>query len=657
MPKFIVKQGSQVGREIPIDQTQIVFGRTEDCSVMVADPNVSRRHAQAVLMNGMVAMVDLGSSNGTFVNDLPISRTFLMEGDEVRIGGTILVYAEDKEPGRDLPPTRVRREYARPPADPDKPIPPAGSDSSSKPADPLSHTQLFAPLTEDVKAEALKEVYNKLKSLYFVFSEVAQAPNLKEMFQAVARVTISSTGVERVIFFLVAEKTGGFQRYHVQGSSRLDPKAEDAQECTQLLERAVSDQRSTLGKFQPGGKCVYGEGGDNAMAVPLMRSGKVAALLYVDNPGDHEPISKNDIDFITTLGLQISIRLNQFEQVQQLSQENAQLRRTIDEDFAVIVQNERMKQIMSVAARVAESDSNVLITGESGTGKEMIARTIHKFSSRGGKPWVAVNCAALPETLLESELFGHEKGAFTGALDKRIGKFELADGGTLFLDEIGDISAGAQAKLLRVLQEGELQRVGGNKVIKVDVRLVAATNKDLAEEVKKQTFRQDLFFRLKVIEISLPPLRERPDDIPALAEFFFKQLRQKVNTPAKSISPEAMALLKKYPFPGNVRELRNVIERGLVFAFGDQLLPEHLPMELMNPQAAMAGLQGGGGGGAYPFTGSDQSPLSLSDVEKMHIQHVLAFVKGNKVKAANLLGISRTTLYEKVKQYGLGAEE
>jgi len=348
-----------------------------------------------------------------------------------------------------------------------------------------------------------------------------------------------------------------------------------------------------------------------------------------------------------------------------------QLRRSLDEDFAVIVQNEKMKQIMAVAARVADSGSTVLISGESGTGKEMIAKTIHKFSRRGGKPWVAVNCAALPETLLESELFGHEKGAFTGAMDRRVGKFELADGGTLFLDEIGDISASAQAKLLRVLQEGELQRVGGNKVVKVDVRLVTATNKSLAEEVKKGTFRQDLFFRLRVIEISLPPLRERPDDIPALAEFFFKQLRQKLNTPAKRISADTMKVLCAYPFPGNVRELRNVIERGLVFAFGDELLPEHLPLEVLQPHLGggllpmdQASAPGAAGGESSVYSSdrlsaldSGQMPVSLSEMEKRHIQYVLKFVKNNKLKAAQLLGISRTTLYEKLKQYELGGAE
>ena len=404
----------------------------------------------------------------------------------------------------------------------------------------------------------------------------------------------------------------------------------------------------------------------DSVAVPLVRGGKLAGALYADAPGSRRPLSKNDVDFLATVALQVAARLNQFEQVVQLKQENQQLRRRIDEDFAVIVRNEGMRRIMAVTERVAESDASVLVTGESGTGKELIARSIHRFSRRGAKPLVAVNCAAMPETLLESELFGHEKGAFTSAVERRRrGKFEQADGGTLFLDEIGDISPAAQAKLLRALQEGEVTRVGGTKVIKVDVRMIAATNKDLAEEVREGRFRQDLYFRLKVIEIALPPLRDRPDDIPPLAEHFLKQLRTRTPTTVKSIAPETMKYLVRYPFPGNIRELRNVIERGLVFAFGDEMLPEHLPLELLqDPGANVPPAIGGAPNGRigadpdmprpYDLDSIGGTPLSLAALEKRHIQHVLRFTKGNKLKAAALLGISRTTLYEKLKVYDIG---
>lgn len=663
MPKFVVKQGDQSGKEIQMSGNQIVFGRSEDCDVLISDANVSRRHAQAILINGLVAIVDLNSSNGTLVNGIPISRIFLMDGDEVRVGGMTFQFVEDLSTTGDA--AAVRPPHASIGSTKTPFAGNANSDSLPIPGmdtrDPLHHTQLFDTISEDIKGDTLKEIYLKLKSVYRIFHEVVEAGNLKEMFEAVGRGITLSTRIERVSFFLVADKTGeGFQRYFVHSSVRLEDKFVNEAEFMPIIERAKNEQKAILATKLEDGRRVIGEGDPNILVIPLLKGGQVRTVMYADNPASLETISKNDVDFISTLALQLSVRLNQFEQVRQLSEENQQLRRSLSEDSAVVVQDEKMKQIMAVAARVAESDSTVLVTGESGAGKEMIAQTVHRFSKRGKKILVSVNCAALSDNLLESELFGHEKGAFTGAVERRIGKFELADGGTLFLDEIGDISASAQAKLLRVLQEGELQRVGGNKTIKVDVRLVAATNKNLLEEVQKGTFRQDLYFRLRVIEITLPPLRSRRDDIPALAEYFFKQLRNKINTPVKSISQECMRVLINYPWPGNVRELRNVIERGLVFAFGDQLLPEHLPAEVLQHQDGEALSMG-----AVPGTisigddtgkqnvsvNSNGEPLSLSDVEKKHISFVLKFVKGNKLKAAQLLGISRTTLYEKLKQY------
>ncbi len=659
MPKFVISQGADPGREIPINGSMVVFGRADECDVVLPDPNVSRRHAHAVILNGMVAVVDLGSSNGTLVNGIPISRIFLMDGDEVTLGGTVLRFVEDRELSAEVGSVRpdaiaAARTHS---------FSATGDDDSSITGevspDPLSHTKLFNPVGDDVKVDVLKDIYLKLKSLYRIFVEVAQAASLKEMFEAVGRGVTLSTPVERIVFFLNAEKTGnGWERYFVHSSVRLSDEEQNSAEFKPLIEQAAGSRKAVIANITADGRCIVGAPDSNVLIVPLIKAGKVTAVFYADNPGSNQPISREDVDFITTLALQVAVRLNQFEQVQQLAQENRELRRAIDEDFAVVVQNESMKRLMSVAERVASTDSTALITGESGTGKELIARTIHRFSTRGGKPLVAVNCAALPETLLESELFGHEKGAFTGAHERRIGKFELADGGTLFLDEIGDISAGAQAKLLRVLQEGELQRVGGNKNIKVDVRLVAATNKNLAEEVQKGTFRNDLYYRLRVIELNIPPLRERADDIPALAEFFFKQLRQRINTPVKRIGASAMQALTSYPWPGNVRELRNVIERGLVFAFGDELLAEHLPPEFNGGGTstftpALSPVAGASTAGAAPGGAPASELVSLAEMEKRHIQYVLGFVRGNKLKAAGLLGISRTTLYEKLKQYEL----
>ena len=244
-----------------------------------------------------------------------------------------------------------------------------------------------------------------------------------------------------------------------------------------------------------------------------------------------------------------------------------------------------MQQVFKIIGQVAASDVTVMVTGESGTGKELVARSIHRHSHRSARPFVAVNCSAIPENLIESELFGHERGAFTGATAQRLGKFEVCDGGTIFLDEIGDMTPTTQTKILRVLQEGDIQRVGGVDTIKVSVRVVAATNKDLEELVREKKFREDLYYRLNVVRVKLPPLRERPEDVPQIVDFFVQNLSKAKKVKARKVAPEALSLLTAYPWPGNVRELENVVYRSAVAATGDTILPKDLPEEVREPKA------------------------------------------------------------------------
>ena len=288
--------------------------------------------------------------------------------------------------------------------------------------------------------------------------------------------------------------------------------------------------------------------------------------------------------------------------------------------------------------QVATTDSTVLVTGESGTGKELVARAVHQQSKRADKPLQIVNCAAIAENLVESTLFGHVKGAFTGADENRPGVFELADGATLFLDEVGELPLGTQAKLLRALEQGEIQRVGDGGLRKVDVRLIAATNRDLAEEAKAGRFREDLYHRLNVLVVTLPPLRERPADIEALIDHFLGESAKRLGQPAKRLAPESRTLLLRFPWPGNVRQLRNVLERSSIMATGAQIMPADLPPEL-KAEAATVQLD---------------APMStLAAVEKAHVLRVLERCAGNKKQAAEILGIDRSTLYAKLKQYGV----
>jgi transcriptional regulator with PAS, ATPase and Fis domain len=297
------------------------------------------------------------------------------------------------------------------------------------------------------------------------------------------------------------------------------------------------------------------------------------------------------------------------------------------------------------ALQAARSDASVLITGESGTGKEACAFFIHRSSKRADAPYIRVNCAAIPAELIESELFGYEGGAFTGAKPGgKLGKFELAHKGTILLDEIGDMPLNMQAKLLRVLQEREIERVGGTKPIKVDFRLIASTNKDLQDMIKKGAFRTDLLYRLNIFYINTPSLRSISEDIPEIASFLISELSEKTKMSPKRVSPEAMAALKQYDWPGNVRELRNVIERAMIIADGPEILLLHLP-------ARIADLVGkSGSGSAKRITHLRDA---VADAERRVINDVLRFTEGNKVKAAKLLGVHRTVLYQKMKRYNI----
>ncbi len=299
-------------------------------------------------------------------------------------------------------------------------------------------------------------------------------------------------------------------------------------------------------------------------------------------------------------------------------------------------------RLIESATRFAQSESFILIQGASGTGKELIANLIHRRSPRNNRPFVAVNCAALTDTLLESELFGHEKGAFTNAYSAKQGLVEVANGGSLFLDEVGDISPAIQPKLLRFLETGEFRRVGGTNLLTVDVRVISATNKDIREEVRAGRFREDLLYRLNVVTLDVPSLKDRPEDIPVLAEFFLARKSRPAHL--KKLSPAALAVLLRYDWPGNVRELEHILEGAMLLSAGDTIEPGDLSIPGLRPAPAPT---------ALPESGGGQSPPSLEEMEKHHIERILALNSFNRARTAEALGISKKTLYLKIKRYGL----
>ena len=304
----------------------------------------------------------------------------------------------------------------------------------------------------------------------------------------------------------------------------------------------------------------------------------------------------------------------------------------------IIGKSAQMQRISEIVNQVSPTKASVLITGESGVGKELVADAIHFSSPRKEKPFIKVHCAALTESLLQSELFGHEKGSFTGAISKKKGRFELADGGTIFLDEIGEINQNVQIKILRVLQEKKFERVGGEETIEVNVRIIAATNRDLLEEIKNGTFREDLYYRLNVVNINIPPLRERREDLSLLINAFFKEFVKENNKQIKGIDPKAMSALDNYSWPGNVRELRNCIESAVVLCKSNIITIDDLPSYIKADSDNYLKLSIG---------------LSLAEIEKEIIRNTLVFYNGNKSKTATILGIGRKTLHRKIKEYGL----
>jgi two-component system NtrC family response regulator len=381
------------------------------------------------------------------------------------------------------------------------------------------------------------------------------------------------------------------------------------------------------------------------MVVILTAFGTVGTAVAAMKEGAYDYLTKPiDLDELLLL-------IQRAEREVSLSRENRDLRDQLREKFKVdfiISASRGMEEALNLVKRAAPSAATVLILGESGTGKELIARAIHYSSPRADRPLVKVNCAALPENLLESELFGHEKGAFTGAVTRRVGRFEQADQGTIFLDEIGDLSPSLQSKLLRVLQEKEFERVGSGQTLKVDVRVVAATNRNLEEAIQKGTFREDLYYRLNVVTVFLPPLRERKEDIPPLIEHFLKKYRRENQKSMVSLSKEARDLLLNYNYPGNIRELENIVERAVVLSRGDTIMTQDLPLNLREGKVEDLMKQSGKG---------RSLPETLEEIERLRITQALENSHGVQTRAAEELGISERVLRYKMKKYGIGEKD
>jgi len=618
MPYLILQQKDTQPKVFEITKSLTILGRKPTNDVFLTDQKVSRDHAKIIaLEDGDYEIQDVGAKHPITVNGRVISRHRLRDGDRIRLGDSILVF-NSKEPCvttlvEFLPAEEMSQESVE-----------LASLDAKK-------TTIFT--TDDLDLSSLQKDHQRLMLLY----EIDRALNIHledpyQLLDEVLKVGFRTLDAERGFIALVDENTGELTCELIRDTSG-EEEPEKLEVSRTIIHKVLKEGVSILTanalkdrEFRDV-KSVQEYSIRSAVCAPLLFRGEVVGIVYLDNRASAGSFTQDDLMFLTAMCHQAGIAIGNSRLYRQVIQENAQLGSALKDRFQILGDSKVMQRVHKTIKKVAPSDVTVLIQGETGTGKELVAQTVHALSARNAKPFVAVNCVAIPRELIESELFGHEKGAFTDAVTTRQGKFQLAHGGTIFLDEIGDMSLETQARVLRVLEQKELQRVGGTKNIEVDVRVVAATNKDLEKAVEEGRFREDLYYRLNVVLLKLPTLKERKEDIILLAEHFMAGR-------ARKISPRAKQLLLAYDWPGNVRELKNCIERAVVLGDGEVIQPEDLPFNIRQ------------GGKLIPY------PLeSLEHMEEYHILRVLRYTNWNKSETAKILGITRQTLDNKIDKY------
>jgi len=494
-------------------------------------------------------------------------------------------------------------------------------------------------------------------SLLFEISQILDSSiDLGSAIPPVLKAITRHTGIERGAITLLNKKTGEISIEYAVGLSEKQQKkgryklgegiiGKVVQTGSPVVVPRISDEPQFLDRT--GARKNSNMDDISFLCVPIKLGNEVIGTLSGDRKIADPAVLEENLRLFSIIGSMISqavkLRQQAQEEKQRLLEENIRLQEELKNRFRpsnIIGNSNAMQEVLNLIPRVAKSDTTVLIRGESGTGKELIAHAIHYNSNRANKPFIKVNCAALPETIIESELFGHEKGAFTGAIATRKGRFELAHGGTLFLDEIGDLSPATQIKLLRVLQDKEFERVGGVTTIKVDVRIIAATNRNLEQLIKENRFREDLYYRLNVFPIHIPPLRERKTDILLLADYFVEKYSRENHKNIRRISTPAIDMLMAYHWPGNVRELENCIERAVLLSNDDVIHGHHLPPTLQTAEAS---------GTVIKSTLKE----TLESVEKEMIMDALKSSRGNMAKAARTLGITERIMGLRVRKYGI----
>ena len=596
----------------------------------MVDPSVSRRHCVFRREeDGRVQVKDLDSRNGTVVNGLPVKEHWLRHGDEIATGDSVFLFlVEDDE--RAVPASRVEFDDSLPSAE-TKVIHPKEV-LYLQPDRLLRELPATSPVARNLSALLkISRVVHAIRDL-----EELQAQLLDLIFDVVP----ASRGA-----ILLAE--GGAQEFSsLYARTRQAGQPQLIRVSRTIASQVMKENVAILGVDVPGSdqlrdvESLAVSEVRSLLCVPLTVFQRVIGCIYLDSTHGSARFHEDHLQLVAAIAGVSSVALDNARRLQWLEQENQRLMTEVRQEQSLVGEGERMKEVYRFLAKAAPSDSTVLIEGESGTGKELAARALHRNSGRGSKPFVAINCAAIPESLLESDLFGHERGSFTGAATQKKGRLEVADGGVVFLDEIGELAPSLQVKLLRVLQEREFERVGGTHPIKVDIRLIAATNRDLDEAVRLGQFRQDLYYRLAVVKLTMPPLREHKEDIPMLTRHFVQKYAKRCKVKVKPVSREAMAALVNYEWPGNVRELENAIERALVMGAPEMVLLEDLPESLLEHDAP-------------PEVTEGKYHASVKELKKELIIEAVEQTHGNYAEAARHLGVHPNYLHRLIRNLGL----
>ncbi len=623
-PRLTAIAGRLKGSVFPLADSPVVIGRETAATLCIADASVSRRHSQIERADDNFVILDLDSLNGTFINDVPVKRRTLQHGDRVRIGDSQFLFLmhEGDAPSKSSEVQFEEGDIV------------SGSTLQVRFNDALylMARDLSALMKVSTTINAVRETVELQRTLLELLFEVVPAERGAILLTEEGPV---SEETRFVSVFGLDRKRGPDQSIRV---SRTITKSVLRQGEAVLINNQLNSNR-TVQKLDSESLIV--DRPNSVLCVPLIMVDRTLGVIYLDTRDPEGCFDKDHLQLVSAIAAMTAVAIENTRHIEWLVSENQRLIADFNIEHNIVGESPAVRDVLQFISKVAPTDSTVLIFGESGTGKELAARAIHQNSKRADKPFMGVNCAALAESLLESELFGHERGSFTGALAQKKGRLEVAEGGTVFLDEIGELSPSLQVKLLRVLQEREFERVGGTRTIKIDIRVITATNRNLEEAVKQGTFRQDLYYRLNVVSLEMPALRERQGDIPLLANYFAAKYGEKCNRRITGISADAQAQLGGYDWPGNVRELENAIERAVVLGTTEQILVEDLPEAVLEKE------------GATEASSKTRYHEAVTETKKQLILNAMSQAQGNFTEAAKLLGIHPNYLHRLIRNLNL----